>query len=291
MARNQKTSGISFRGLRRRKNDSNSVWGHLANEDSLFMESGRNWRLPVWVLPTLASIAAITLIVVSFLVYGLLQREPNTQAVVSLARNSTFEVVCGESAGTGVAIEAPLPDGYGTAVFSAAHIFDDCDEGDPVEVIVKGRTYEGKLFRKDPTGTFDSDNADAVNDVALIYLTEKFPALKPAESAKQGDWAIVIGNPWEEKNYATFGIITQVSHDEYATDAAVNPGNSGGPILDSHGNVLGLVSYKSLHPERAIDSRNDSDVLDPDQGMAYVKRLRLTCEHIYSDSKICPFKY
>lgn len=291
MAGNKKPQGITFGGLRRRKNDSNGVWGHLANEDAVFMSTNSRWRLPRWLLPTLASIAALTLVALCFLVYGLLQREPNSQAVVAKARNSTFEVICGESSGTGVAIEAPLPDGYQTAVFSVAHIFDECSAGDDVSVVVKGRTYTGKLYRKDPDSTFDPNDSDTVNDVALIYLEEKFPSLEPAPAAKQGDWAIVIGNPWNEINYSTFGIITTVRHDEYGTDAAVNAGNSGGPMLDSQGRVLGLLSYKSMHPENMIDSRNKSDVLDADQGMSFVKRLRLTCEHIYSDAPVCPFKY
>lgn len=291
MAREKKPQGITFGGLRRRKNDSNGVWGHLANEDAIFMSTNSRWRLPVWVLPTIASIAAITLVVLCFLVYGLLQREPNAQAVVAKARNSTFEVICGDSRGSGVAIEAPLPDGYQTAVFSVAHVFDACSPNDDVSVVVKGRTYVGKLYRKDPEVPSADNEVSSVNDVALIYLEEKFPALEPAPAARQGDWAIVIGNPWYELNYATFGIITTVRHDEYGTDAAINAGNSGGPILDSHGRVLGLVSYKSMHPESMIDDRNDSDVLDADQGMGYVKRLRLTCEHIYSDAPVCPFKY
>jgi S1-C subfamily serine protease len=254
------------------------------------MSSDKAWRLPGWVLPTLAVIAAGTLIVVTYLVVGLLDREPNTRKVVSAARNSTFQVLCEDAQGTGVAIEAPLPDGFQTAVFTAAHVVEGCDQGSDVEVVVKGRTYVGKLYRKDPVDAFDENDSDQVNDVALIYMEEKFPSLVPAPAAKQGDWAIVVGNPWDEINYATFGVITRVTHDEYGTDAAINPGNSGGPLLDAKGRVLGLVSYISLHKESELDDRNKSDVLDPTPGFGFVKRLRLTCEYIYSDVTVCPFK-
>ena len=290
MQKPKKKQGITFGRLRRRKSDTNGILGYLANEDALVMSTGRLWRLPSWVLPTLAVIAAVTLIVVTYLVVGLLDREPNTRKVVSAARNSTFQVLCGDAQGTGVAIEAPLPDGFQTAVFTAAHVVEGCDQGSDVEVVVKGRTYVGKLYRKDPVEAFDENDSDQVNDVALIYMAEKFPSLVPAPSAKQGDWAIVVGNPWDEINYATFGVITRVTHDEYGTDAALNPGNSGGPLLDSRGRVLGLVSYLSLHKESDFDKRNKSDVLDPSAGMGFVKRLRLTCEYIYSDVTECPFK-
>jgi S1-C subfamily serine protease len=291
MANEKKARGITFGGLRRKKSDSNSVWGHLANEDAILMSTNTAWRLPGWVLPTVAVSALLTLISLCFLVAGLYQDKPNVTQVVAKAREATFEVSCGNSAGSGVGIVAPLPDGYKTAVLSVAHIFADCNEGDKVLVTAAGKDYSGVLYRKDPTSKFDSNNSNSVNDVALIYLKYKLPTLEPAPAAKAGDWAIVIGNPWDEINYATFGIVTSVKHNEYATDAAINKGNSGGPMLDSQGRVLGLVAYKSLHTEHELDSRNISEVLDPDQGMAYVKRLRLTCEHIYSGVTNCPFKY
>jgi S1-C subfamily serine protease len=291
MQKPKKKQGITFGRLRRRKADTNGILGYLANEDALVMSTGRLWRLPSWVLPSIAVAALATLVTLCFLVYGLMDREPNAQQVVAKGRNSTFEVNCGGSAGTGVAIQAPTPDGYRTAVFTVAHVLDDCDEGKKVSVVYKGRTYVGKLYRKDPNTGVTNSIIASVNDVAVIYLKPKFPALEPAPSARQGDWTIVLGNPWEEINYATFGIITTVEHDQYGTDAAVNAGNSGGPLLDSKGRVLGLVSYKSMHSESDIDSRNKSDILDADPGMSYVKRLRLTCEHIYSDVSVCPFKY
>ena len=255
------------------------------------MSSSTAWRLPQWLLPTIAIASLATLVSLCFLVYGLYEDKPNVTQVVAKAREATFEVSCGKSAGSGVGIVAPLPDGYKTAVLSVAHIFDDCDEGDDVLVTAAGKDYKGVLFRKDPVAPFDSDDSDTVNDVALIYLKYKLPSLEAAPAANAGDWAIVIGNPWDEINYATFGIITSVTHDEYATDAAINKGNSGGPVLDSQGRVLGLVSYKSMHSESDLDSRNKSEVLDADHGMSYAKRLRLACEHLYSGTPSCPFKY
>ena len=289
MAKEKKPRGITFGGLRRRKADSNGVWGHLANEDAILMNTGGAWRLPTWVLPTVAISALATLVTLCFLVAGLYNDKPNVTQVVAKAREATFEVSCGNSAGSGVGIVAPLPDGFKTAVLSVSHIFEDCKEGSKVLVTAAGKDYTGVLYRKDPVGGITSDELDTANDVALIYLKYKLPALEAAPAADAGDWAIVIGNPWDEINYATFGIISSVKHNEYAIDASINKGNSGGPVLDSKGRVLGLVSYKTFHTENELNSRNKSDVLDSDDGMAYAKRLRLTCEHIYSGLSICPF--
>lgn len=291
MAKPKKPSGITFGNLRRRKSDTNGVWGILANEDAIHMSSSRIWRLPAWLLPTLGVAAVATLIALCVFVAGLYQDKPNVSQVVSQARESTFEVFCGNASGSGVAIEVPLPDGYKTAVFSAAHIFEECREESKVQIVADGKTYDGLLYRKDPQTAFESNDSDLVNDIALIYLKYDLPKLQAAPAAVAGDWAIVVGNPWNEINYATFGIITAVTHDEYATDAAINPGNSGGPILDSKGRVLGLISYRSMHSESDIDSRNKSPILDIDPGMGYAKRLRLACDHLYSGVIECPFEY
>ena len=291
MAKEKKPRGLTFGGLRRRKADSNGVWGHLANEDAILMSTNTAWRLPGWVLPTIAVSALLTLISLCFLVAGLYEDKPNVTQVVAKAREATFEVSCGNASGSGVGIVAPLPDGYKTAVISAAHIFADCEEGDKVLVTAAGKDYAAVLYRKDPGKAVDSNELGSVNDVALIYLKYKLPALESAPAANAGDWAIVVGNPWDEINYATFGIITTVNHDQYGTDAAINRGNSGGPVLDSQGRVLGIVSYKTFHTENELNSNNKSDVLDSDDGMSYIKRLRLTCEHIYSGVTTCPFKY
>jgi len=290
VARNRKSLGVSFGSLRRKKSDTNGVWAHLASDDAIFTSTSRIWRLPRWLLPFIGIASIATLVVLCVLVAGLYKDKPNVQQVVSRAREATVEITCGANAGTGVSMNVPLPDGYKTAVFTVAHVLADCAEKSKVTVTSGGRDYVGVVYRKDPSKAVDPGVVDTVNDIALIYLRVAIPGLDPAPAANAGDWAIVLGNPWDEKNYATFGIVSAVRHDEYATDAAVNPGNSGGPLLDSQGRVLGLMSYISEHSEHARDSRNDSSVLDADIGMSYAKRLRLTCGYIYSAVPNCPFK-
>lgn len=252
--------------------------------------SGGNLRLPSWVIPTLAAIAGVILILLCFLVADLQNQKPNTASVVATARASTFEVTCGSATGTGFAVEAPVPDGYKTAVLSAAHIFDECDEETQIQVTVGGRGYSGLLFRKDPIKSNPNGDHSLDADIALIYLTVDLPKLKAAPEARVGDWAIVLGNPWSKKNYATFGIITEVSDDEYGTDAAANPGNSGGPLLDSQGRILGVMSYLLLHSEHDFYAPNKSDVYDANDGMAFAKRLVLSCPVVYAASPACPFE-
>lgn len=285
----KKPTGVSFKSLRRRKRDTNGIWGHLANEDSFNIGTGPRWGLPAWVMPTVATGALVTLIVLCFQVIDLVDNKFNPNDVVAKARSATFEVSCGNASGTAVGINVKVPDGYKTAVFSAAHIFDDCVAGDKIDVISSGKTYTGVLFKKDPVGKVDEDLIGDVADIALIYMRVKLPTLEPAPDARVGDWVVELGNPLGEVNYATFGIITKITDSEYYTDAPTNHGNSGGPLLDDDARVLGIVSWFRLIPEKLIDDRNKSDINDQVNGISGVKRLSNACALIYSASPKCPF--
>ena len=94
--------------------------------------------------------------------------------------------------------------------------------------------------------------SDELTDVALIKIeTEK--KLRPAKigsskDVKVGEWVIAIGSPLGLKNTVTAGIVSAVGRDTSVyvpfiqTDAAVNPGNSGGPLLNLQGEVIGVNS-------------------------------------------------
>jgi serine protease Do len=59
-----------------------------------------------------------------------------------------------------------------------------------------------------------------------------------------GDPVVVIGTPYGLEASATTGVISRIERDAIQTDAAANPGNSGGPMLDREGRVIGVVSYR-----------------------------------------------
>jgi Trypsin-like peptidase domain len=282
-------TGVSFKSLKRRKRDTNGIWGHLANEDSFNIKTGFNWGLPGWILPTVAIASVITIVVLCFQVIDLQNHKVDGSSVVSKARPAVFEVSCGSAAGSAVGVKVPVPDGFQTAVFTAAHIFDECRPGDKIPVVASGRTYMGTLFKKDPAGVTDEENLDTAADIALIYLKAKLPSLDPAPEAQVGDWVVEIGNPIDKIDYATFGIITKVTDSEYFTDAATNKGNSGGPLLDSQARVLGLISYFQTVPEKLIDETIKNDFLDKAEGLSAAKRLVNACALIYSGNPKCPF--
>ena len=94
--------------------------------------------------------------------------------------------------------------------------------------------------------------ADPLSDVAVLQIKskEKFISVKFGDSdkARIGDWVIAIGNPFGLGGTVTSGIISARNRsigisryeDFIQTDASINQGNSGGPLFDMEGNVIGI---------------------------------------------------
>ncbi|WFL78313.1 Do family serine endopeptidase [Altererythrobacter arenosus] len=107
-----------------------------------------------------------------------------------------------------------------------------------------------------PDGTeYDADlvGADAASDLAVLKINSNrtFPFVKFGDSSKArpGDWVVAIGNPFGLGGTVTSGIVSAVyrntgsggAYDRYIqTDASINRGNSGGPLFDMQGNVIGI---------------------------------------------------
>ena len=94
--------------------------------------------------------------------------------------------------------------------------------------------------------------ADPLSDIAVLQLetNEKFKPVQFGDSdkARIGDWVIAIGNPFGLGGTVTSGIISARNRsiglsryeDYIQTDASINQGNSGGPLFDMNGNVIGI---------------------------------------------------
>ena len=98
--------------------------------------------------------------------------------------------------------------------------------------------------------------ADERSDLAVLKIdlgAEKLPVLPIAgkEPLEVGDLVLAIGNPFGVGQTVTNGIISALARTEVGsgvsqyiqTDAAVNPGNSGGPLVDMEGNLIGLNTF------------------------------------------------
>lgn len=134
------------------------------------------------------------------------------------------------------------PDGY---VVTNNHVVSGRDGNTPVDTITvtlaDRREYKAKLIGR-----------DALADMALLKIDAKdLPYVGFGDSSKVrvGDWAIAIGNPFGLGGTVTAGIVSALhrniqsgsAYDRYIqTDASINQGNSGGPLFDLDGNVVGI---------------------------------------------------
>lgn len=134
--------------------------------------------------------------------------------------------------GSGFIISA---DGY---VLTNAHVVDGAD--DVYVTLTDKREFKARVL-----------GADARTDVALLKVDgAKLPRLGLGDSSKirVGEWVIAIGSPFNLENTVTAGIISAKSRDtgDYLpliqSDVAVNPGNSGGPLINMRGEVIGINS-------------------------------------------------
>ncbi|NLH76561.1 MAG: Do family serine endopeptidase [Acidobacteria bacterium] len=138
--------------------------------------------------------------------------------------------------GTGFFI---TPDGY---ILTNNHLVEK-DKTNRVSVTtLGGKEYEAKIVGTDP-GT----------DLALLKVQAKdmpYAELGDSAQVKVGEWVLAIGNPLGMEHTVTAGIVsykgrqidTQSYQDFIQTDAAINRGNSGGPLINTRGEVVGINS-------------------------------------------------
>lgn len=146
--------------------------------------------------------------------------------------------------------EAPMQEGVGSGVIISNdgyivtnnHVIDRSSE---IEVTLNDkRTFKAKLIGADPS-----------TDLALIKIeAEKLPVILfgNSDSLKVGEWVLAVGNPFNLASTVTAGIVSakarniniinsQMKIESFIqTDAAVNPGNSGGALVNTRGQLVGI---------------------------------------------------
>jgi Do/DeqQ family serine protease len=141
-----------------------------------------------------------------------------------------------EGAGSGVIISS---DGY---IVTNNHVVDNSKE---IEVVLNDkRSFTAKVVGSDPN-----------TDIALLKIEEKdlpFIIFGNSDSLKIGEWVLAVGNPFNLTSTVTAGIVSAKARNInilnasmkiesfIQTDAAVNPGNSGGALVNTRGELVGI---------------------------------------------------
>ncbi len=147
-----------------------------------------------------------------------------------------------QASGSGVIISS---DGY---IVTNYHVVENADE---VSVTLNDkRTYDAKVIGTDPN-----------TDLAVIKIEEKnlpFISYGNSDDVKVGEWVLAVGNPFNLTSTVTAGIVSAKARNInlissngsgsgavesfIQTDAAVNPGNSGGALVNTSGQLIGINS-------------------------------------------------
>lgn len=151
-----------------------------------------------------------------------------------LENNPQFMPNQGPSTGIGSGYIIDV-EGY---VVTNNHVVEDADE-------IRVQTYEGDVLEAELVGR------DAETDVAVLKIEPEEPlhavSFGDSDAMRVGDWVIAVGNPLGHGFSVSSGIVSARSrslgetYDDYIqTDAAINRGNSGGPLFNTKGEVIGM---------------------------------------------------
>lgn len=221
-------------------------------------------KLPV----ILASLALAVSLLTAFFTVGLnntgsanqasdyYNQPANLETLIETARAATVTVYCGNSVGSGWGIDlgddpdSSEDDNYPYEIVTNYHVIEDCIDGYGITFRFAGgdQEYEAQLYSYD-SSFYDSD--EGLNDIALLMTEQEVPSLPTsAEPPMPGDWVMAVGNPEsfifnDMDGHVTFGHVSNFKsgYEFVVTDAAINHGNSGGPLINSFGEVIGTNTW------------------------------------------------
>lgn len=147
----------------------------------------------------------------------------------------------GYSSGTGCIIDK---NGY---ILTSAHILEDGKE--IVVTMCNGEDYKAEIIKK-----FGDKKDIAIIKISAPYEL-KTVKLGDSEKIKVGDAVIAIGCPFGFNGTITKGIVSRIDYtkNRIQTDAAINPGSSGGPLLNTHGEIIG-INQAIYNPDNNISN-------------------------------------
>jgi S1-C subfamily serine protease len=177
----------------------------------------------------------------------------NLRTFILEIEESVVGIEC-EGSGTGFAADLDVTKtGFKTVIVTNYHVIDDCINQPDDIVVLTGPDHEGRP--KVALIGWDKEN-----DLALLEIDIDLPALLWSdEFAERGWWTMAIGNPYDGdfevvlNNSTTFGQISFVL-DLYwnYTSATINSGNSGGPLVNSRGEVIGINTLSGASTEGGV---------------------------------------
>lgn len=174
---------------------------------------------------------------------------PVLKDTIDTVRQSTVTIECGQWQGSGWFIalddnpDTQIDDNTPYEIVTNEHVITDCVSSGGITFRVNGSTVSRDATLYD----FDKDQ-----DLAILMTNFEVPALPlaPVEHKPQiGQWVMAVGSPvgaYDLTGTVTTGRVTNLDGYHVVTDAALNGGNSGGPLVNAAGEVIGVNSATDL---------------------------------------------
>ena len=187
-----------------------------------------------------------------------------------------------------VAIEANLADGFsaGTGcvirsdgvILKGSHVIDEAKEIDVT-------TSDGKVYKASVLAKMGKNN-----DLALLKISPKSRlrtiAFGDSSDVKVGQKVLAIGNPFGFSGTLTSGIVSRIDYAKgrIQTDAAINPGCSGGPLLNSQGEVIG-ISQSIYNPDNNISNIGIGFAIPVNEAKKFIETANLDNSNLTAKKK------
>lgn len=159
------------------------------------------------------------------------------KSIIPKVEPSVYKIQCGTFVGSGFGIQISLSadataQGFKGTVITNHHVVRNC-LGQPVTVTQNLRNLGGKVW-----------NWDISNDLALIHTIGDVVPLRVATTKpERGDFVLALGSPYGLEGSVSAGIVSNLDADTVVTDAAIDTGNSGGPLVNQSGEYIGINSW------------------------------------------------
>jgi S1-C subfamily serine protease len=160
-------------------------------------------------------------------------KQGNLAPLAKRVLKSVFTVFAGQELGTGF---VGWQDDSASYLITARHVIVHNLGGYVTLKRASGGTWQGEIMAE-----------DAKNDLAVIRMDGHPAGAAPlwqnprTPPPAPGDALLLVGSPYGLSGTVTKGIVSRVTSKLIQTDAAANPGNSGGPAVDQQGNIVGVL--------------------------------------------------
>lgn len=201
----------------------------------------------------------------SALAADLFQPPIDLPGLIELVEKSLVAIECnGYGSGFSMDLETDI-EGMNSVIITNYHVIEDCIDSEYELIVLAGKNQKIKT-------KVEIVGWDEVNDLALLEIVAIVPPISEAKDfARRGWWTMAIGSPVDTDfepevvlyNSTTFGQISYVWEGTYNyTSATINGGNSGGPLVNSRGELIGINTFASASTEGGVwNIAVDSEVL------------------------------